>query len=77
MELPPEAYSFDNNKDMFCLRGNKYNSEGVQDSVLSNSIRITSMNLEKKIHQFDVSRPQPSCQSFTNPNIGHHLTRGS
>lgn len=60
MELPPEAYLLDKGKDAFCLRGQKYNTEGTQDLVHTNSIRITKVNLDKKIHQFDVSLA-PAC----------------
>lgn len=55
MELPPEAYLTTQGKDVFCLRGQKVNTEGAPDMIHTNSIRVTKVNLSKKIYQFDVS----------------------
>lgn len=60
MELPADAYS--SNRDMFSLRGNKFNTEGKPEQMQVNQYRMKKIDLSKKIHQYDVSA-QPSFAS--------------
>lgn len=55
MELPPDAYVTDGQRDMFALRGNKFNSEGNSIVVEVNQYRMKKFDFQKKIHQYDVS----------------------
>ncbi|KAG6045228.1 hypothetical protein E4U39_002591 [Claviceps sp. Clav50 group G5] len=54
MELPPDAYILDDQKDIFSLRGNKYNTEGSKAMVEVNQYRMTKFDYSKDIHQYDV-----------------------
>ncbi|KAG6298431.1 hypothetical protein E4U09_000824, partial [Claviceps aff. purpurea] len=54
MELPPDAYILDDQKDTFALRGNKYNTEGAKAMVEVNQYRMTKFDFSKDIHQYDV-----------------------
>lgn len=56
MELPPDAYILDDQKDTFALRGNKYNTEGSKAIVEVNQYRMTKFDYSKDIHQYDVSK---------------------
>lgn len=61
MELPPDAFVANTNKDMFAVRGNKLNTEGQNAMIEVNQYRMTKFNFNKKIYQYDVSRyPHPS-----------------
>ncbi|KAI6777942.1 eukaryotic translation initiation factor 2C [Emericellopsis cladophorae] len=53
IELGPEAY-ISGNADKFTERGQKYNTEGVQDMVGSNQYRMKTFDFSKKIYQYDV-----------------------
>ncbi|KAG6012482.1 hypothetical protein E4U43_007782 [Claviceps pusilla] len=55
MELPPDAYVLDAQKDIFALRGNKYNTDGSKAIVEVNQYRMTKFDFAKKIFQYDVS----------------------
>lgn len=55
MELPPDAYVLDAQKDMFALRGNKFNTEGSKAIVEVNQYRMTKFDFSKKIYQYDAS----------------------
>ena len=57
MELPPDAYVSETKKDLFTLRGNKFNTEGKPDKVEVNQYRMTKFDFTKKIYQYDVSLP--------------------
>ncbi|KAG6264982.1 hypothetical protein E4U47_006588 [Claviceps purpurea] len=54
MELPPDAYILDDQKDKFALRGNKYNTEKNKAIVEVNQYRMTKFDFSKDIHQYDV-----------------------
>lgn len=55
MELPPDAYVLDGSKDIFALRGNKYNTEGMPAVVEVNQYRMKKFDFKSKIYQYDVS----------------------
>lgn len=55
MELPPDAYVSETKKDMFILRGNKFNTEGKPADMLVNQYRMKKFDFTKKIYQYDVS----------------------
>ncbi|KOS17677.1 hypothetical protein ESCO_002684 [Escovopsis weberi] len=50
MELPPDAYLSETGKDLFALRGNKFNTEGRPEMVEVNQLRMTKFS-------FDISVP--------------------
>ncbi|KAG6027619.1 hypothetical protein E4U41_000880 [Claviceps citrina] len=54
MELPPDAYVLDDQKEIFALRGNKFNTEGSKIIVEVNQYRMTKFNFAMKIYQYDV-----------------------
>ncbi|GAO18386.1 uncharacterized protein UV8b_05404 [Ustilaginoidea virens] len=54
MELPPDAFVLDEQKDVFALRGNKLNSEGSKAIIEVNQYRMTKFDFNKKIYQYDV-----------------------
>lgn len=56
MELPPDAYVLDTSKDIFALRGKKYNTEGSPAVVEVNQYRMKRFDFKSKIYQYDVSR---------------------
>lgn len=57
MELPPDAYlSNEDRKDVFAIRGNKFNTEGRAEKVEVNQFRMTKFDFGKKIYQYDVSK---------------------
>ncbi|KAI9147761.1 Protein argonaute [Paramyrothecium foliicola] len=60
MELPPDAYILDANKDVFPIRGNKYNTEGKPEMIEVNQYRMTKFDFNKKIYQYDVSLSPPA-----------------
>lgn len=65
VELPPDAYLTDTKKDFFTLRGQKLNTEGKPETIEVNQYRMTRFNFNKKIYQYDVSKPRPfpyACQ---------------
>jgi eukaryotic translation initiation factor 2C len=55
LELPPDAYVSDTQKDKFVFRGNKFNTEGKPADMLVNQYRMTKFNFSRKIYQYDVS----------------------
>lgn len=55
MELPPDAYLLGENKDIFALRNNRFNSEGGKALVSVNQFRMTGFDFNKKVYQYDVS----------------------
>lgn len=55
MELPPDAYVTDAQKDMFAARGNRFNTEGSNAVVEVNQYRMKKFNFSKNIYQYDVS----------------------
>ncbi|KAG5985359.1 hypothetical protein E4U55_004583 [Claviceps digitariae] len=54
MELPADAYVLDDRKDVFALRGNKFNTEGSKAIIEVNQFRMTKFDYDKKIYQYDV-----------------------
>lgn len=54
MELPPDAYVTEGQKDLFALRGNKFNTEGSNAVVEVNQYRMKKFDFAKKIYQYDV-----------------------
>lgn len=55
MELPPDAYvTNEAQKDVFAVRGNKFNTEGRPETVEVNQFRMTKFDFNKKIYQYDV-----------------------
>ena len=71
IELGPEAYT-SGNADKFTERGQKYNTEGVQDMVGSNQYRMKTFDFSKKIYQYDVSAPNVHDEVLVLMNLGHH-----
>jgi eukaryotic translation initiation factor 2C len=56
MELPPDAFlSYEDRKDVFPPRENKFNTEGRPEKVEVNQFRMTKFDFNKKIYQYDVS----------------------
>lgn len=56
MELPADAYvTNEAQKDVFAIRGNKFNTEGRLEMVEVNQFRMTKFDFNKKIYQYDVS----------------------
>lgn len=55
LELPPDAYVSDTKKDMFIVRGNKFNTEGKPAEMLVNQYRMKKFDYTKKIFQYDIS----------------------
>ncbi|KAG5948403.1 hypothetical protein E4U53_006296 [Claviceps sorghi] len=55
MELPPDAYVVDAQKDIFALRGNKFNTEGSKAIIEVNQYRMKKFDFAKKIFQYDVT----------------------
>lgn len=78
LELPPDAYVSDTQKDKFILRGNKFNTEGKPAEMLVNQYRMKKFDFSKKIYQYDVSimpiRVSPEVQK-TNSNRSIFLQR--
>jgi eukaryotic translation initiation factor 2C len=69
MELPPDAYITDSNKDVFPLRKG-FNTEGKPEIIEVNQYRMTKFDFNKKIYQYDVSIA-PNCpQTSSNCPIG-------
>ncbi|TWU78208.1 hypothetical protein ED733_007930 [Metarhizium rileyi] len=54
MELPPDAYVTEALKDVFALRGNKFNTEGSSAMIEVNQYRMKKFDFSKKIYQYDV-----------------------
>lgn len=54
MELPPDAYVSETKKDLFTMRGNKFNTEGKNAEMLVNQYRMKKFDFSKKIFQYDV-----------------------
>ncbi|KAF4967182.1 hypothetical protein FZEAL_10568 [Fusarium zealandicum] len=54
MELPPDAYVSETKKDLFTLRGKKFNTEGKPEQMEVNQYRMTKFDFSKKIYQYDV-----------------------
>lgn len=69
MELPPDAYVSETKKDLFMMRGNKFNSEGKNAEMMVNQYRMKKFDFSKKIYQYDVriSCLPPSQWTFTKP----------
>lgn len=57
MELPPDAYVTEGQKDIFALRGNKFNTEGSNAVIEVNQYRMKKFDFAKKIYQYDVRCP--------------------
>ncbi|KAL7797242.1 Piwi domain-containing protein [Trichoderma ceciliae] len=76
MELPPDAYiSNEARKDVFAVRGNKFNTEGRPERVEVNQFRMTKFDFNKKIYQYDiVLSPEPDKRGPVLKKIWAHPT---